>query len=481
MSAPPPSAFCWFDYETFGTSPRWDRPAQFASIRTDAELEIVAEPVVLHCRQAEDYLPHPGACRVTGLDPETVNGRGLPEHRFIDAVRTELGASGTCSVGYNSIRFDDEVTRHTLWRNLRDPYAHEWQGGSSRWDLIDVVRLTRALRPDGIEWPVIDGRPSNRLEHLAAANALEQGRAHDALADVRATIALARLIRARHPRLFAWTLAHRDKRSLRALLDPARAEPRLLVAPTIPAARHHLASVVPIAPHPTNASAVIVLDLGRDPEALVGLDAAEIAARVFAPALAADDPTRLGLHAVALNRCPIVVPRSTMRAEDAERLGVDRDAEERRLRSLETLLEAPLLARVGEAFAARGGAGGGDGRDVDVDASLYAGGFLSEEDRLRLAELRAADPCSLARAAPRFDDPRLEELLFRYRARNHPETLDADERARWRAHVNARLDAEGEVPWLTREGFARAIAAETWREEEASLRAALERYAPALS
>ena len=477
MSATPPSSFCWFDYETFGTSPAWDRPAQFAAIRTDTELNPIGSPLVLHCRQSDDYLPHPAACRVTGLAPDALGEEALPEHRFIDAIRTSLGAPGTCSVGYNSIRFDDEFTRHTLFRNLHDPYAHEWRDGASRWDLLDVVRLTRALRPEGIEWPLVEGRPSNRLEHLSAANALATGRAHDALVDVRATIALAALIRDRQPRLFAHTLAHRDKASARALLDLERREPVILVSAAIPAARHHLALVVPIARHPANPNALIVLDLAHDPDAFADLDAAEIGARVFARGVPADDPSRVGLHAVAVNRCPVLVPRSVLRAADAERLGVDLARTRRHLAALERRLDPSLQVRVRDAFSRPAD----EEALPDVDASLYAGGFIDDADRRRLDTVRATDPAALGAHAVRFADPRLEEMLFRYRARNHPDTLDAAERTRWRAHVRRRLGAEETAPWLGLAGFERAMAEQDWRPEEAALRASLARHAEALA
>ena len=176
--------FLWHDYESFGASPRLDRPAQFAAIRTDAELREIGQPVDLYCRPALDVLPQPDACRITGITPQMAEERGLDEPDFIAAVLGHLGAPGTCGVGYNSFRFDDELTRHTAWRNFHDPYAREWQNGCSRWDLIDTVRMTYALRPDGIEWPRReDGHPSFRLEHLAAANGLEQALVAGALVD----------------------------------------------------------------------------------------------------------------------------------------------------------------------------------------------------------------------------------------------------------------------------------------------------------
>ncbi|MHA5570733.1 exodeoxyribonuclease I, partial [Pseudomonas aeruginosa] len=192
----------WYDYETTGIDPRRDRPLQIAGIRTDEALNEIGEPMNLYCRPSDDILPHPMACLITGITPQRLAERGLSEADFMTRVHAQLAQPATCVAGYNSLRFDDEVTRYSLYRNFFDPYAREWQGGNSRWDLIDMVRTAYALRPEGIQWPQLDGRLSLKLEMLTAANGLEHGQAHDALSDVRATIALARLIRQRQPRLY---------------------------------------------------------------------------------------------------------------------------------------------------------------------------------------------------------------------------------------------------------------------------------------
>ncbi|RLA45884.1 MAG: exodeoxyribonuclease I, partial [Gammaproteobacteria bacterium] len=197
------TTFYWHDYETFGVDPSRDRPVQFAGLRTDVDLNVIGEPLVIFARPANDFLPHPQACLVTGISPQQALAEGLPECEFIRRIHEELARPGTCSVGYNSLRFDDEVTRYTLYRNFYDPYAREWQNGNSRWDIIDMVRATCALRPAGIEWPLReDGLPSFRLEDLTSANGISHEAVHDALSDVHATIALARLVKERQPRLY---------------------------------------------------------------------------------------------------------------------------------------------------------------------------------------------------------------------------------------------------------------------------------------
>jgi len=273
--------FLWHDYETFGANVRRDRPAQFAGIRTDAELNEIGEPLMLYCKPAPDFLPSPEACLITGITPQLCLARGIPEHEFAAQIEQVFSQPGTIGVGYNTIRFDDEITRFMFWRNLIDPYAREWQNDCGRWDLLDVVRLTYALRPEGIEWPKKDdGRPSFKLEDLARANGLLHEAAHDALSDVRATIALARLIRTRQPRLFDFALRLHKKDHVAAELGfPATrvtAKPFLHVSGMFPVERGCLAVMWPLASHPSNKNELIAWDLAHDPSELPLIDVATL-------------------------------------------------------------------------------------------------------------------------------------------------------------------------------------------------------------
>lgn len=431
MAAP---TFYWHDYETFGRSPRRDRPAQFAGVRTDAALNEIGEPLMLHCRPAPDYLPEPDACLLTGLTPQRCLALGVPEHRFAAEIVQQLGAEGTIGVGYNSIRFDDEVTRFLLWRNLHDPYAREWQNGCGRWDLLDVVRCAYALRPQGLEWPRHDdGRPSFRLEHLAAANGLAHAAAHDALSDVRATIALGRLLRARQARLWDFCLRLRRKDEVLDQIGLGEPRPFLHVSGMYGSERGCIAIVWPLGPHPTNRNELLVWDLQQDPAQLHDLDAEAIRERLFMKTEdLPDGVARLPVKSIHLNRSPVVIGNlKTLGDAQAARWGIDVDGALRHAEAARA--RGPLDPAIWRAVYARPPA-----PPADVDEDLY-GGFLPDEDRTRLERLRAVDPLALAAARPAFADPRLEELLFRYRARSFPETLAGDEPARWEAHRAARL------------------------------------------
>ena len=432
--------FLWHDYETFGIDTRRDRPAQFAAIRTDAQLNEIGEPLMLYCQPSTDYLPDPASCLITGITPQIAWQRGVSEREFAQRIEQEMAQPGTISVGYNSIRFDDEVTRFLFWRNLMDPYAREWQNQCGRWDLMDVVRMVFALRPEGITWPTKDDgvTPSFKLEDLTRANGLAHEAAHDALSDVRATIALARLVRQHQPKLFDFALAlHKKDRVAAELHLPAtaaHARPFLHVSGMFGAERGCLAVMWPLASHPTNKNEIIAWDLAQDPSELATLSAEQLRLRMFTRS--ADLPEgvkRLPIKTIHLNKSPMVVSQlKTLTPAMAQRWQMDMDAA---LAHAAIARDLPDMSALWQAVFARQPE---PGAPVDPEQDLYAG-FVSNGDRHRLNELRAMGGAQLAQAKTSFDDPRLTELLWRYRARNFADSLSPEEEERWEAHRKARL------------------------------------------
>jgi len=439
----------WYDYETFGANPAWDRPAQFAAIRTDEDLNEIEEPVEIFCRQSDDYLPHPEAVLITGITPQDCQRKGIPEREFIGQINDMFSQPGTCVVGYNSIRFDDEFTRYTLYRNFFDPYAREWQGGNSRWDLLDIVRCAYALRPDGIEWPKNDqGKTSFKLEHLTAANGLDHGKAHDAVSDVRATIALARLIKEKQPKLYRYLFQHRTKQALGGLVDVSGHKPLMHVSGMFPVEQGCMAIIAPLCWHPTNKNSFIAWDLSVDPTPLYDLTPEQIAERVFTRA--ADMPegmTRLPLKEIHINKAPVLAPANTLTPDQAERWNISGDTLRRHLKRLRDA--GSLADKLGQVFGGRE-----FGALHDVDARLYDG-FFSNADKQAMDDIQRMEGWDLADYPNPFQDERGEEMLFRYRARNFADTLSEDERERWEQHRTARLmKGVPGSPLLTFEQFA---------------------------
>ncbi|KQY52543.1 exodeoxyribonuclease I [Lysobacter sp. Root494] len=449
-----PASFLFYDLETFGADPRTSRIAQFAAIRTDTELNAVDEPISIFVRPAEDLLPSPMATLITGIAPQHAMREGMNEAQAFAIIFDEMARPETCTLGYNSLRFDDEFVRHGLFRNFYDAYEREWRGGNCRWDLLDVLRLAHALRPEGLVWPKReDGATSFKLEHLAEANGVRIGDAHEALSDVRALIGLARKFRQAQPRLWEYALKLRDKRFAASLIDVAAMTPVLHVSQRFPAARLCSAPVVPLARHPRIDNRVIVFDLEQDPEVPLRLSPGEIADRLYTPA--ADLPegeSRIALKEIHLNKCPVLVAWDHLRAPDFERLRIDPVQVQARVALLRDA--GPELAeKVRQVFASER-----DRTPPDVDASLYDG-FMGDGDKRIFAEVRATPPLALGAKAFGFRDPRLPELLFRYRARNWPETLSVSERARWNDYRRLRLREERGLSEYTFETFRAEIEA----------------------
>ena len=425
------SSLFWYDYETTGIDPRRDRPLQVAGIRTDENLNEIGEPLNIYCQPSDDILPHPAACLVTGITPAKLAEHGLGEAEFISRVHAELSMPGTCGVGYNSLRFDDEVTRYTLYRNFFDPYAREWQGGNSRWDLIDLVRTAYALRPEGIVWPEVDGRVSLKLELLTAANGIEHGQAHDALSDVRATIALARLIRSKQPKLYDYLYQLRSKQRV---LDVVRLlQPMVHISGRFAGARHYLAVVLPLAWHPRSRNALIVCDLQAEHAPLLDEDGATLRRRLYTRRdQLAEGELPVPLKLLHINRCPVLAPLNVLREQDKQRLQADIDACQLRAEQLRDT-QSQWQSKLAEIYAEEEFPA-----CDDPEQQLYDG-FIGDRDRRLCEQVRRADPSRLAQEVWPFDDARLPELLFRYRARNFADSLIAQEQQRWQTFCRQRL------------------------------------------
>ncbi len=464
-------SFLWHDFETFGADPRRDRPCQFAALRSNASLEVIDEPVVIYCQPPLDRLPHPDACLITGISPQQAAELGLPEHEFAERIHQLMSEPATCTVGYNNFRFDDEVSRHLFWRNFFDPYSREYANGNSRFDLIDLLRMTRALRPEGIHWPDRDdGKPSFRLEDLARANGLDTSRAHDALADVDNTLAMARLVARHQPRLWHWALSLRDKETVNRLLF--KQEPLVHSSARLPAEHCATSLVLPFAPHPRFRGQWLVWDLRHDPAPFSALDLDTLADCLWTPS--ADLPEgfqRLPIKTLRANRCPMIAPTSVMDGESRQRTGLDlaRVDDHRHRLEADQRLQQRLVALFGQDNplpASR-----------DAEADLY-GGFVPRDDQRLFPEIRSASSDRLAAMRRPFSDERLNELLLAYRARRWPDSLSADEQSEWAERREARLLHDPDLASIQWPAFqARLAQLRQERPDASELLSDLERWA----
>lgn len=435
------TTFYWHDYETFGLRRHTDRPAQFAGLRTDTDFNTVGEPDLWYCKPSPDYLPQAQACMITGITPQTAHAHGIAEADFARRIHERFNTPGTLVVGYNNLRFDDEVSRALFWRNLLDMYSHQFRNHCSRWDLYPFVLAVWALRDEGIQWPLKTPGDTSanplvtfRLEKLTAANGIVHTHAHDALSDVEATMLFAKFISQKQPRLWQWALANRSKESVAKALTSG--EPCVWVDPGAGQRAGFLRLAFTVAPHPTQRNDVIVWDCRYDPSELETLPAEEIWRRAFAPAsLRQEGETRLPLCRLKLNQSPFVcADLRVLNARVCSRFGIDVGQvleNARKLARIQPLIQGTVAEAMKDPRGERPAAD-------DLDAALYEG-FMGDVDRDIARAIAKLSPQELAEQVRDgrigFDDPRFAELLFRMRAHSWPETLDADESARFRQHA----------------------------------------------
>ena len=424
--------FYFYDLETSGFNPRDARIMQFAGQRTDLHMQPIGEPHNILIKMTDDVVPEPDAVLITGITPQKTIADGVTEAEFLQVFHEEIAVPGTIFVGYNNVRFDDEFMRYLHYRNFYDPYEWQWQDGRSRWDLLDVVRMMRALRPDGIKWPFDSaGKPSNRLELLTSVNGIDHGQAHDALSDVVALIDLAKLMRQKQPKLFDYLRDMREKAKVRALVEGG--QPFVYSSGKYSSEWEKTTVVATIAEHPKRG--VLVYDLREDPSVWAGKSAAELAE---AWQRRWDDPKpRLPIKTLQFNRCPAIAPLGVFDAESQKRLSLPINIIEK---NYDTLQAANMAETVLEALTMLE-----KQRQVqmvvdtqEVDTKLYDN-FFAPQDKNAMRAVRAAKPAELAEYADTFKDERLQALLPLYQARNFPSSLTSEQRQQWETFRHRRL------------------------------------------
>lgn len=409
---------------------------QFAGMRTDLDLNPVGEQYNMLVALSDDTLPDPGALMITGITPQQTLADGYSEADFADILMNEVFTPGTVAVGYNNIRFDDEFIRMLFWRNFYDPYEWSWRDDRSRWDMLDVVRMTRALRPDGIQWPVIEGKPSNRLEHLSRANDLRHDKAHDAFSDVEALIAIAKLIRDHQPQLFSYLFDMRSKNQVRQLVNLDDKRPFVYTSGRY-GSEHDFTTVAFPLTSSRNGN-IVVYDLRYDPEPLLELSQKDLRDRLFAnrEARLSEGFVKVPVKEFQYNRVPAVAPIGVLSQGDGwQKIGLDQGAIEAHR---DKLLSVPAFAEnIRTIFENR----------PEFEKSIYPegqlyDGFVADVDSPKIASVRLADENELADMHPEFVDERLAELLTHYKARNYPKSLSADEREAWEEWRSQKIQRE---------------------------------------
>lgn len=433
------SSFFFYDLETSGLKASDARIMQFAGQRTDMNLNPIGSSFNKLIKLTPDILPDPDAILLTGITPRQTLDYGVSEVEFLKVFYEEIALPGTIFVGFNNVRFDDEFIRFLNYRNFYDAYAWTWQDGRGRWDILDLVRMTRALRPDGIIWPFNkEGKPVNRLELLTKANNLSHEMAHDALSDVNATIAVAKLIKEKAPKIFNYLLNMRNKAAVAELVE--KGQPFVYTSSHYSSEVLHTSIVYPLI---MKVDSALVYDLRHDPSPFLDMTPVEL---VDAWSYSEDKTKlRLPLKTLKYNRVPALAPLSVITDEDTkDRLQLDMSVIDKNLEILKKHA-AEFSKKVNEAVSLMDKTRE-DNRvslEFDPDGSLYEGGFIDNLDRNLFPEIHAAEPETLDEFRLKLNDKRLKQLLPLYKARNFPEFLNNSELKAWQEYCHKRLNLGG--------------------------------------
>jgi len=419
-------SYIFYDTETTGLNVGFDQILQFAALVTDDDLNVVEE-VNLRCRLQPHIVPAPTALVITGIRPAEIGQAPLSHYEMIRQIAALIERTApVVMVGFNSLGYDEGMLRQAFYQTLYPVYRTN-TGGNTRMDMLRVAHAVSQYAPEVLTVPeTTEGRPTFKLERLAAANALLHDQAHDALSDARATLDLARLVRTRAPAV--WESMRRMSGKQAAGDFVADNElfwftDMAFGTPTILAGR--------IASNHDNPSEVAVFDLAYDPSPYLQMGVDDVRNLLKAS-------PRL-IRIVRLNSQPILMPLEMPPAAASD---VDREVARSRARQIAA--SPPFAQAVGQAVASRY-----PDREPPryVEQRIYEG-FPSQADTTLMAQFHAAPWPERPAIVACLTDERLRELGERLIYLEAPETLSADIRDRYDDWKKGRLAAEQTAPWV---------------------------------
>lgn len=419
----------FYDLETSGLSRDFDQIFQFAAIQTDSELKEI-DRIELRCRRLPWVVPSPIAMMITEITPELVDDPSLPSHFDMMCTIRDWIAARTPAVfiGYNSMRFDEPFLQRAFWQTLNPPYVTV-TGGSARMDVFPLVQAASHLSPDALIIPENEkGRSSFKLDQLAPANGFAHNNAHDALADVEATIHIARLIACQVPDLWFTAAAQAPKAVTASVLQPGlpvlvmeyyRGKPALWWGQRIDK-------------NGSRGRAASVMRLDQPWEELSSLDDAGLAEVLKA--------SPLPVREIAQNKSPLVFSAAT-----AQRFWSMAPSQSE-LKTADQLTEALAnrLLKAGEESAEPWPKG------EHLEQSIFEG-FWSRDDEKLIQKFHSGDWDLRGKLVSQFKDERLKQLAQRAVYDNAPSRLSNSTLKNLKVSISQRLlsDEKDEAPWRT--------------------------------
>ena len=424
--------YVFYDTETTGTQTAFDQILQFAAIWTDEEFNVL-ERFNIRCQLLPHIVPAPGALRVTGVTPAMLTDPTMPSHyQAIRQIRAQLLAwSPATFIGFNSLDFDEVLLRQALFQTLHPAYLTNTDG-NRRSDVMRIAHAASIFAPENIDVPTDDrGRETFRLDRLAPANGFNHEGAHEAMADVEATMHMARLIRKRDPAIWAAL----DRATTKSAVKNLVTEQSVFTLTERYFGRTYSWLVTPCGQNPEYDAQLAVFDLYYDPE-----DYRQLSTEDLVDVLSTRPKV---IRSLRTNAQPIIMP-----AEDAPQnvkaLAIPPDELTRRIAVIQA--DKDFRERVGLAQALR---------FADETPSPYAeariyDGFPSNSDQTLMAQFHDEEWTNRVGLADRIEDDRVQEFARRLIYFERPDLLSPQKRSELDAWRTARLLGDNQdVPWMT--------------------------------
>lgn len=403
-------AFVFYDTETTGSETFFDQILQFAAFRTDSDLNEIGR-FEIRCRIQPHILPSPGALIVTGMTLDRVLDTNLPTlFQMASAIHQKLTEwSPAVFVGYNSLEFDEDLVRQTFYQSLLPTYLTN-TNGNSRLDVMRLALAANEFAPGSLAIPLRpDGKNTFRLDRLAPENGFQHPNAHDAMADVEATLFMARLARDRIP----WVWDHMVTMGKKPLaMKRAQDEPVCLYT-EFSFNKPHRWLVSAIAADPGNSGNVIAFNLEHDPSELLTIGEESL------KKWAKSKPKPL--REIKASNCPILLDLSFAQG----RVDILKIGEQEILRRGSPLQSSPELrhrllrvcVEARETYE----------ESHWLERQIYCG-FASRSDETLMREYQKASWARRMEISEQLEDERFRRTAKRIIFNERPETLDGETR-----------------------------------------------------
>ena len=423
----------FYDTETTGTDTAFSQILQFGAIRTDAELNII-DRFEIRSQLQPHIVPSPGAMAVTGVTVKQLTDTTLPTHyQMMKAIREKLRSwSPAIFLGYNSLNFDEHLLRQAFYQTLHPLYLTNTDG-NSRIDILRLLHATHLFVPDAIVIPVKEnGNPIFKLDQIAPHNGFAHEKAHDAMADVEATIHMCRLVREHAPQL--WESFNRFSKK-KAVTEYTFSEPIFSLS-EFNYGRPYSSLVTAIGIHPKRNTDIFVFDLAIDPSLLAAMPPERHASQL--------KKTPKPIRVIKSNACPTMRPAGEAPAlAEARALGMDELTRRANVLKSDATLRSALI----EAYLSIGDDEEEPSQHIEhqIYDGFYSSGDQEKLDAFHLAEWEKR-PC----LSSQLEDKRLRQISSRLIYFERPDLLDQVAKQGYDIAIAKRLLAdETTVPWLT--------------------------------